>query len=94
MTRTKERGVFRHMCLFPRRHVLDVRGSAAKGVPAGGKRVDKHRESSGLDAAHHENVTSASQAARWGTDSLIELIGHARAGDHCSGTHWPSNFYG
>lgn len=36
----------------------------------------------------------ASQTARWGTDSLIELIGHARAGDHCSGTHWPSSFYG
>lgn len=35
----------------------------------------------------------ASQTARWGTDSLIELIGHARAGDHCSGTHWPSSFY-
>lgn len=52
MTRTKEQGVFRHMCLFRRRHVLDVGGSAAKGVPAGGKRVDKHRESSGLDVAH------------------------------------------
>lgn len=36
----------------------------------------------------------ASQTTRWGTDSLIELIGHARAGDHCSGTHWPSSFYG
>lgn len=46
--------VFHRICIFRGRHVLGVRGSiVCRGVSAGGKRVDKHRESSGLDGAHH-----------------------------------------
>lgn len=52
-TKVTSNRVFRHMCPFPRWHVLDVGGIGCRGVPAGGKRVDKHRESSGLDVAHH-----------------------------------------